>query len=196
MVTMKITIPTFLTLFRLIVSPLILPLLIVYFLPLNLWWINIAIAGFFVLLCLTDFLDGYLARLLGQESLLGKILDPLADKFLVYATLIALLVIGRIYFYWVILLIGRDFFMMGLRELALEHNFNIRVSWLGKIKTAVLMIFLTWTILNPYYALNIWQQPYWNGIQHCLLALTLLLSWWSAQSYFNDFVRKWRLLNK
>jgi len=188
-----VNIPTGLTLLRLIVSPLVLPLLIVYLGKYNFFWVNMLLAFIFVLLSLTDFFDGYLARKLDQETEIGKALDPIADKFLVYSTLIALLAVGKIYFYWVVLLIGRDFFMMGLRQIALERDITVSVSYLGKIKTAFQMIFLTFVIINPYQAL--WFSGnglLWNGIEAILLGVTLFLSLYSAQKYGQFFMQLWK----
>lgn len=185
---MKIcTIPTILTLIRLIASPLILPLLFVYLLPLHVLWINCILASIFALLSLTDFFDGYLARKLQQETVLGKVLDPLADKFLTYSALIALLAAGKIYFYWVVLLIGREFFVMGLRHVALEHQFNVPVSIWGKIKTSVQMITLIFIILNPYQPQGIHALG-WNSVEIILLALTIVLSLYSAWLYYRHFI--------
>src|ERR1700722_2587731 len=127
--------PTILTLIRLILSPLVLPVLFVYLLPYNNIYINILLALLFIAFSLTDFLDGYLARKYSQETALGSVLDPIADKFLVYSTLLALAVVNKLFFFWVVLLIGREFFMMGLRQVALENNFSVKVSSLGKTKT-------------------------------------------------------------
>jgi len=184
------TIPNILTILRLICSPLFLPFLIVYLLPLNLFWINAAIASLFALLSLTDFFDGVLARLLKQESVLGQMLDPIADKFLLYATLVSLLAAGKIYFYWVIIFIGREFFMMGLRQIALESNFVVKVSVLGKVKTALQMVTLFIIILNPYQAeLLCGHAMLWNGGEVLLLSLTTFASLYSAHRYYQAFVR-------
>ncbi len=75
---------------RLIIAPVVLPLLLVYGLPYNVGWLNTVLAAIFVFFAFTDFLDGYLARKYQQETLFGSELDPIADKFLVYSTLIAL----------------------------------------------------------------------------------------------------------
>ncbi|MDP3889126.1 MAG: CDP-alcohol phosphatidyltransferase family protein, partial [bacterium] len=115
-----INIPIILTLIRLIFSPFLLPLLLVHFLPFNIFWINAILALFFVMVCLTDFFDGYLARKYKQETVLGKLLDPIADKFLLYSTLIVLLSVHKIFFYWPSILIGREFLVMGIRLIAME----------------------------------------------------------------------------
>jgi CDP-diacylglycerol--glycerol-3-phosphate 3-phosphatidyltransferase len=95
---LSINTPTRLTLIRLIFSPLFLPLVLVYFLPYNNQIINGILALVFVLLSLTDFFDGYLARKYNQETALGRALDPLADKFLFFSTLIALVTIQKVFF--------------------------------------------------------------------------------------------------
>src|SRR5579871_2706499 len=87
-----------LTLIRLIGSPLLLPFFLVYLLPFN----NVIVNAFLMLLFLsfgvTDFFDGYFARKYNQVTSVGATLDHLADKFLMYATLIALVVVHKIYF--------------------------------------------------------------------------------------------------
>jgi CDP-diacylglycerol---glycerol-3-phosphate 3-phosphatidyltransferase len=183
------TIPNILTVFRLICSPLFLPFLIVYLLPLNIFWINASIACLFALLSLTDFFDGVLARALKQESVLGQMLDPIADKFLLYATLVSLLAAGKIYFYWVIIFIGREFFMMGLRQIALEHTLVIKVSMLGKIKTALQMVTLFIIILNPYQFFDLrGNATLWNGAELLMLSITTFVSLYSAKQYYQSFV--------
>lgn len=180
--------PTFLTLIRLVLSPLLLPLLFVYLLPLNLVWLNCLLALIFVLFALTDFLDGYLARRYKQETTLGRMLDPIADKFLVYCTLVALLAINKVYFYWVIIIVGREFFMMGLRHIALENNLVVHVSQWGKLKTVVQMAWLTLLIANPYQSLGFAGAPVWNGLELVLLVLTLSMTIFSAVQYYRTFM--------
>jgi CDP-diacylglycerol--glycerol-3-phosphate 3-phosphatidyltransferase len=188
----SINLPTLLTLIRLIVSPLVLPLLLVYLLPLNFTWLNALLALLFLGMSITDFFDGYLARRYQQETRLGKLLDPLADKFLTYSALIALLAVGKIYFYWVILLIGREFFVMGLRNVALEYNFSIQVSDFAKLKTALLMFCIAFIIFNPYQDLS-FKEWRWNGAEVLLLAITILFSLSSAQRYYTEFLRCYRV---
>lgn len=187
---MKINIPTTLTLIRLTLSPLVLPLLLVHFLPYDSLLINSFLALVFIAFSLTDFFDGYLARKNGQETALGTILDPIADKFLFYSTLIALLVAHKIFFFWVVILIGREFFMMGLRQVALEHHFSVPVSSFGKYKTALQVVCLTWIILNPYHALGLQLRGngVWNIIESCLLFLTIVSSVISAKAYYHAFM--------
>jgi CDP-diacylglycerol--glycerol-3-phosphate 3-phosphatidyltransferase len=180
--------PLILTLARLVFAPLLLPVLLVYLLPFDRLWVNYFLTLLFVVFSLTDFFDGYLARKYQQETALGKILDPIADKFLLYSTLIALLAVNKIFFYWPIILIGREFLVMGIRLIALEYRFSILVSYLGKIKTMVHMICLALLILNPYQKLGISGAPWWNGLESLFILLAILFSLASVWQYCQEFI--------
>jgi CDP-diacylglycerol--glycerol-3-phosphate 3-phosphatidyltransferase len=186
----QLNVPNMLTLFRLIASPLVMPVLFVYALPANILWLNLFLAFLFILLSMTDFFDGYLARKYNQETVIGRMLDPLADKFLTYSAFIGLLAAGKIYFYWVIILIGREFFIMGLRYVALEFSVNVSVSLLGKIKTVLQMACIAVIIANPYQQLGM-QEPF-NGVEMGLLLLSTAFSVISAIVYYDDFMKKFR----
>ncbi len=186
--------PNVLTLVRLVGSPLILPILFVYLLPLNIFFLNIVLALLFLVLSSTDFLDGYIARKYDQVTSLGRMLDPIADKFLLYAALVALLAAGKLSFYWVIILMGREFFVMGLRQIALEHQCNISVSFWAKVKTLLQIVSLTVVIVNPYYAGSFFQAPRWFAIEWGLLFATTVLSavtaWWYAKDFKQNCLMK------
>lgn len=180
----KITFPTFLTLIRLIGAPISVPFFIVHYTSQNNFIINVLIASLFLFFGFTDFLDGYFARKYAQTSELGATLDHLADKFLTFSAFIALLTIHKISYVWVLLLIGRELFVMGLREIALEHAMSIHVSSLGKLKTCMHIALIAWIIMNPAH-----QQfnLFWNGIESILLLGSLFLSLYSAFNYFVIF---------
>jgi CDP-diacylglycerol---glycerol-3-phosphate 3-phosphatidyltransferase len=192
------SLPNLLSLARLVLSPLILPLLIVYFLPLNYHWLNGLLALLFALFSITDFFDGYLARRYEQVTTIGKLLDLIADKFLVYSVLIALLAIHKIYFVWVLIIIGREFFMFGLRQLSLEYHISVHVSWWGKLKTVFQMIYLTFLIYNPYHTLafdgfvglvgDFYAAPGWTSVEILLTVLAVGLSIISAYKYYKAFM--------
>lgn len=184
-------VPIALTLTRLIVSPLILPFFLVYLLPFNFWVVNSFLAFFFILLSLTDFFDGYLARKYQQETALGKLLDPIADKFLCYATMIALVAANKLFFFWAILLIGREFFVMALRLIALEKRIEIPVSWTAKVKTALQMICLMVIILNPYQSLGFTGAFSWNATESVLLFFTIASSLFTAYQYYQLFMNRY-----
>ena len=179
--------PTVLTLVRLIGSPLILPFFLVYLLPYSLFWLNCALSVFFLLFGLTDFFDGYFARKYQQVTSIGGTLDHVADKFLLYSTLIALVTVHKLYFFWAIIWIGREFFVMGLRQVALENKFSVSVSSYGKIKTVAQIVCLAWIIANPYQELG-FSCLEWNGVEFLLLCLATAFSVVSAQKYFSLFM--------
>jgi len=94
-------------------------------------------AGVFALAAFTDGLDGYIARSRGDITTFGKLMDPLADKLLVTAALVALVSLGRLEAWIAMVIIAREFFVTGLRGVAAERGVVIHASWLGKVKTAV-----------------------------------------------------------
>jgi CDP-diacylglycerol--glycerol-3-phosphate 3-phosphatidyltransferase len=94
-------------------------------------------AGVFALAALTDGLDGYIARSRGAVTTFGKLMDPIADKLLVTAALIALVSLNRLDAWVAMVIIAREFAVTGLRGLAAEQGVVIQASWLGKVKTAL-----------------------------------------------------------
>lgn len=182
-------IPLYLTLFRLVISPLFFPFLIFFFLPSNIFVFNITLALLFLAIGLTDFFDGYLARLWSQETATGKMLDHIADKVLIASTLIALVAVKKLWFFWAILLIGRELFVAGMRQVACEHNVVIHVSWLGKCKTAVQILCVAWIIANPDQILALTASR-WNMGELILILSSIALSFISARSYYQVFVRE------
>lgn len=198
-----INVPNLLTIIRLVLSPIMLPFLLVYLLPFNHFWLNFVLAILFCLFSITDFLDGFLARRYGQVSSFGRFLDPIADKFLVFSSLIALLTIGKIYFVIVLIFIGREFFVLSLRQLALENNFSVHVSWLGKLKTFFQLAYITILILNPNHAIGNAGVPFvfaefrvaptWFLIEISLMIGAVLLTLISARDYYLSFVSSYNM---
>lgn len=181
--------PLYLTLFRLVISPLFFPFLLFFFLPANIFAFNITLAVLFLAIGLTDFFDGYFARLWGQETSTGKMLDHIADKVFIASSLIALVAIKKLWFFWAILLIGRELFVAGMRQVACEHHVIIHVSWLGKCKTAVQILCVAWIIANPDQMLALTVST-WNMTELVLILLSIALSFISARSYYQIFVKK------
>jgi len=180
---------TKLTLVRLFGSPLVLPFFLVYLLPINNSILNCFLSGFFLLFGLTDFFDGFFARKYQEVTVVGAMLDHIADKFLLYATLVSLVAVGKLYFLWAIIWIGREFLVMTVRQIALEQNFAITVSAFGKSKTVVQIVCLAIVIANPYSGYY-FVAPWWNGIEFSLLIVGTGLSLISAYQYFLLFVQK------
>ncbi len=112
-------------------------------------WLALAI---YVLACITDWLDGYLARVWHQQSALGRMLDPIADKLLVGATLLALTgdrTIANLALLPAAVILCREILVSGLREFLAELNVQIRVTRLAKWKTTLQMIALGVLIAGP-----------------------------------------------
>ncbi len=141
----------------------------------------------FILAALSDVLDGYLARRGGGEMVTaaGKLLDPLADKLLVSTTLIMLLAVGRIpewAAFMVVVIVGRELAVTGLRGMASSDGHVVAASWQGKVK-AIAQNVATAALLFHYPTL---------GLPAHELGLTLLgfataLTLWSGYVYFADY---------
>src|SRR6266853_5714612 len=95
-------------------------------------WLALAIV---LVAAATDLLDGYLARRWGQVTTIGTLLDPIADKLLVSAALISLVQVRVVPGWLVVLLVGREFAVSGLRSIAAVEGYTIKASELGKTKT-------------------------------------------------------------
>ena len=142
----KKQIPNILTAFRFLVIPFFVYLLI-FPSNQNLLWAALV----FILASITDWLDGYIARLYDAESILGKLLDPLADKILVMSALV-MLSSSKIAFipaWLVVLLLSREFLVTGLRSLAAVKGVVVAASKLAKFKTATMMIAIILLFLTP-----------------------------------------------
>ena len=182
-----LNIPLVLTLTRLILSILFFPFVLFFFWSETCLFNNLLLGGIFGLLSLTDFLDGFIARALSQETNLGKALDPIADKFLVSSTFITLLALNKIAFYWVIIFVAREFFVMGLRLIALESKLDIRVSFLAKLKTTLQMLFLAFVICHTQTINS--SSGIIFFIEQGSLIIIAFLAVFTAYDYFKKFYR-------
>jgi len=159
-----VNLPNTLTLIRIAMIPLFMAFLLVkmpdgtaYF-PYQ----DFVAAGIFILASATDGLDGYFARKLKQVTNLGKFLDPLADKLLVSAALIALVELNLVSAWIVWIILAREFAVTGLRAIAAAEGVVISASKLGKLKTVTQIIAIALLILRdwPLSILNIYiAQP-------------------------------------
>lgn len=101
---------------------------------------SIVAAGIFIVISCTDWLDGYLARSRGEVTTFGKFMDPLADKILVTAALLALIELGVLPSWVVLVIIAREFIVSGVRMVAASEGVVIAASYYGKFKTVFQMI--------------------------------------------------------
>jgi CDP-diacylglycerol--glycerol-3-phosphate 3-phosphatidyltransferase len=136
---MFFTIPTILTWMRIVAIPLIIG---VFYLDVDMPMRNLIATVLFVVFALTDWLDGYLARRLNQTSAFGAFLDPVADKFLVCASLLVLVHMQRADVFVALIIIGREIAISALREwmALIGATKSVAVHMLGKVKTVFQMV--------------------------------------------------------
>jgi CDP-diacylglycerol--glycerol-3-phosphate 3-phosphatidyltransferase len=142
-----LTIPTILTWTRIVAIPLIIG---VFYLGLDPGLQNLVATAMFVVFALTDWLDGYLARKLNQMSSFGAFLDPVADKFLVCASLLVLVHLKRADVFVALIIIGREIAISALREWMAQigASKSVAVHMLGKLKTVVQMIAIPFLLFD------------------------------------------------
>ena len=102
----------------------------------------------FVLASATDFFDGYIARQWNQMTMLGAILDPLADKMLTLAAFLGLMMIGEASAWAIYIIVVRELFITGLRTVAVSEGLEVKASWAGKIKTVAQMIAIGFLLMH------------------------------------------------
>ena len=140
---------------------------------------------------LTDLIDGWLARRMNIVSILGKFLDPLADKLLVMATLIWMVPMGRIAGWAVVLLLSREISVTGLRSIASSEGVVIAAGDSGKSKTALQMVGILCLIIGYPYHLNLgFMDLGWVDlvpVGRALVYISLIFSIISAVSYIGLF---------
>lgn len=144
--------PNKLTIFRIILIPVLLVFILFDFIPLDIQIRRYIATAIFIIASLTDALDGHIARKYNLITNFGKFMDPLADKLLVTSTMIALIVmkdsVVPLKAWVVILIIAREFFMTGFRTIAMEKNVVISAGNSGKLKTIFQMLMIIFLLLN------------------------------------------------
>jgi len=180
------TTPNFLTLIRILFVPVVVLML---FQRTPEW--DLAAALTFGAASITDWIDGYIARKQQLITIYGKLLDPLADKFLVISSLVMLQELGRVHPVIVILLICRELAITGLRALASAEGVIIPASNSAKWKTAVQMFGIPFAMVIhrplgfPFYETGM-----------VLIYISLAVSLWSAGDYIIDFFRGLKIARK
>ncbi len=140
--------------------------------------------GIFIAAAITDFFDGYLARAWHQQSALGRMLDPIADKLLVAAALLVLVGEGTIggWSLWAALIIlSREILVSGLRESLAEVRVSVPVSRLAKWKTTVQMIAIAFLLISPADKDIV---PYTAEAGLTLLWIAAILTLYTGYDYF------------
>ena len=144
---MFFTVPTLLTWARIIAIPLVVG---VFYLPLDGPTRNLVATLLFIVVAATDWLDGYLARKLNQTSSFGAFLDPVADKFLVCASLLVLVHLQRADVFVALIIIGREIAISALREWMAQigASKSVAVHMIGKVKTSVQMVAIPFLLFD------------------------------------------------
>lgn len=115
------------------------------------WWA----LGIFIVACLTDFADGYIARHYNQIANFGKFMDPLADKMLVMAAMCYFVECGQMPGWCLAIVLLREFAVSGMRLVAVEQGRVIAAAWSGKVKTASTMVCLCLMLVFESSLLNV-----------------------------------------
>ena len=135
-----------------------------------------------------DALDGYLARSRGQVSMLGKFLDPLADKLIVTAVLVFMVGLGRVPAWVVVILLARDFAINGLRSVASAQGLVIAASDGGKIKTALQLVAIMMLLIYfRYPALGLPMAIDYHKVGLIVLYISMVASVFSGAQYLRNF---------
>jgi CDP-diacylglycerol--glycerol-3-phosphate 3-phosphatidyltransferase len=184
-----LNVPNILTLSRVAVVPIVVLLLLFESKETCFW-----AALIFTLAAITDWLDGYLARRLGIVTVLGKFLDPLADKLIVMAALIMLIPLGRVPAWAVFIILARDLIVSGIRSIASAEGVVIDASNLGKYKTTFQMVAIIGLLLHYHYywffGVEVsWLYPSLHNAGISVFYVSLALTVWSGADYFIKFFK-------
>jgi len=174
-----VNLPNALSLVRIFLVPVLVVFLIVVPRPYNLAAVTIFLAA-----VLTDWLDGRIARSTHQVTNLGKLLDPVADKLLIAASLISLVQVGRAPAWMVVLIVCRDLAITGLRGIAASQSVIIQASDFGKATMIAEVVAVALLIVN-------WP-PFSVPLGQAALMVAVLLSLASGVIYFHKF---WRCID-
>jgi CDP-diacylglycerol--glycerol-3-phosphate 3-phosphatidyltransferase len=173
-----LNIPNILAAIRVLLAPLMFLFLVnqSLFESVHPTWLNYTAAFIFVLASATDFFDGYIARTFDQVTVLGSILDPLADKMLTLAGFLGLMMQGVASPWAIYIILTRELFITGLRVSAVSRGLDISASWMGKVKTVVQMIAIGFLLMR------------WPGGE-VLLWIAVFFTLYSGYEYVKEFAR-------
>ncbi|WP_375724167.1 CDP-diacylglycerol--glycerol-3-phosphate 3-phosphatidyltransferase [Arcobacter sp. KX21116] len=178
--TKKLNLPNALALLRIALAPLMLWFLVdrdsAIFSTWHPSWLDYFAGLIFVIASVTDFFDGYIARSWNQITKLGGILDPLADKMLMLAGFVGLVAINRASAWAIFLILSREFFITGLRVVAIGEGKDVASTMAGKIKTVVQMIAIGFLIMNWPFGTE-------------LLWFAVILTLYSGYEYIRDYFK-------
>src|SRR6185369_8666211 len=184
-----LNLPNILTMMRIAAIPLMAALLMSPSQTAGFW-----AAAVFALASITDWLDGYLARRMGIVTVFGKFLDPIADKLIVMAALIMITPLGRVPAWMVLVILGREIIITGLRGIASSEGIVISASDLGKFKTIFQIVAIIALLLhfdyhwlfssnNPLFIVNM------HNVGMFYLWIAFVITVWSGVDYLYKFIK-------
>ena len=180
---MFLNLPTLLTWARIVAIPLIIG---VFYLPLDTGTCNLVATVMFVVFALTDWADGWLARRLNQTSAFGAFLDPVADKFLVCASLLVLVHLKRADVFVALIIIGREIAISALREWMahIGASRSVAVHMLGKLKTVSQMVAIPFLLYDGRLFGLIHTRIWGSWLMYVAAVLTI----WSMVYYLRKAI--------
>jgi CDP-diacylglycerol--glycerol-3-phosphate 3-phosphatidyltransferase len=175
---MFFNLPTLLTWARIVAIPLVVG---IFYLDLEEQTRNLIATVLFIVVALTDWADGYLARKLNMTSAFGAFLDPVADKFLVCASLLILVHLNRLHALVALVIIGREIAISALREWMAQigASRSVAVHMLGKVKTTVQMVAIPFLLYHGAL-FGVIDTQLWGTV---LIYLSAVLTVWSMVYY-------------
>ena len=180
-------IPNALTLLRIFFVPVLVALLVQEKMMIQVgpWALSneLVALGVFLAAAFTDLLDGYLARRWNQITTVGMLLDPIADKLLISASLVGLVQIHRVPGWMAVLIIGREFAVSGLRSIAAAEGYTIAAGELGKSKMVAQVAAIALVLLSIDF-------PVYETAARAFLWGSMAFALASAAQYFGHFWRK------
>jgi len=184
-----LNLPNILTMTRIAAIPLMAALLMSPTQSAGFW-----AAAVFSLASITDWLDGFLARRMGIVTIFGKFLDPIADKLIVMAALIMILPFGRVPAWMVLVILGREIIITGLRGIASSEGIVIQASDLGKFKTIFQLVAIIGLLLHYDYNWlfgieHEWVHVNMHNVGMFFLWIATLLTVWSGVDYLARFIK-------
>lgn len=186
MYVIKRILPNLLTILRILIIPVIVISLYYH----NDDYINYVIALIaFSTASITDFIDGYLARIWNTQSEVGKFLDPIADKLIISTSIIMLIYTGKIHgvnIFPSLAIISREILISGIREFMGNMNINIPVTFIAKIKTTLQMLAITLIILSNC---NVFMSTQLDIMGEIMLWSAAILTVCSSYKYFKVLLK-------
>ncbi|SNB45857.1 CDP-diacylglycerol--glycerol-3-phosphate 3-phosphatidyltransferase [Geobacter sp. DSM 9736] len=181
--------PNILTLMRIAAIPVLVILLLSPSRTAGFW-----AAALFAAASVTDWLDGYFARRMGIETVFGKFLDPIADKLIVMTALIMIIPFGRVPAWMVLVILGREIIITGLRGIASSEGIVIAASNLGKFKTIFQLVAIIGLLLHfDYHWFFSIDHPYlfvnMHNVGMFYLWIATIITIWSGVDYLLKFMK-------